>query len=114
MSPLEEAATRHGVKPPGAATLRRYGLTVDEWLALLDAQGWRCPICRKKGAGVTWNTDHDHVPGWKAKTPEERKRYVRGVLCAYCNHRRVNSRMSSREARAIADYLAAYERRRDA
>lgn len=116
MSPLEKEATRHGVRPPGAATLRRYGLTADEWLGLIKAQGWRCGVatCGKRGAGVTWNTDHDHVPGWKAKPPEERKRYVRGVLCAWCNHRRVNSRMSSREARAIADYLASYERRRDA
>ena len=113
MSPLELEAARHGVKPPGPATLRRYGLTADEWLALLEAQGWRCPICGKGGARVTWNTDHDHVPGWKNLPPEERKRYVRGVLCAYDNHRRVNSRMSAAEARRIADYLAAYEARRD-
>ena len=114
MTALERQAARHGVKPPGAATLRRYGLTAHEWLSLLAAQCWRCPICEKSGAGVTWNTDHDHVPGWKNKTPEERRRFVRGVLCAYCNHRRVNSRMSAREARRIADYLAAYEARRAA
>jgi hypothetical protein len=113
MTALEREATRHGVKPPGPATLRRYGLTVLDWLGLLKDQGWRCPICRKAGA-VKWNTDHDHVPGWKHKTPEERRRYVRGVLCAYCNHRRVNSRMSALEARRIAEYLAAYEARRDA
>lgn len=113
MTRLEFTAARHGIKPPGAATLRRYGLTALEWLGLLAAQGWRCPICLKR-SGVTWNTDHDHVPGWKSKTPEERRRYVRGVLCAYCNHRRVNSRMPAVEARRIADYLAAYEARRDA
>jgi hypothetical protein len=110
---LEREASRHGVKPPGIATLRRYGLTADEWLGLLKAQGWRCPVCRKSGAGVTWNTDHDHVPHWKDRPAEERKRYVRGVLCAYDNHRRVNSRMSAAEAQRIADYLAAYEARRD-
>jgi hypothetical protein len=110
---LEREAARRGIRPPGAATLRRYGLTADEWLALLAAQDWRCPICHKTGAGVTWNTDHDHVPGWKNKAPAERKRFVRGVLDAYCNHRRVNSRMSAEEAQRIADYLAAYEARRD-
>lgn len=113
MSALEAEATRRGIKPPGVATLRRYGLTVVEWLALLKAQGWRCPVCRKTGAGVTWNTDHDHVPGWAKRPAAERKRYVRGVLCAYCNHRRVNSRMSAEEAQRIATYLAEYERRRD-
>lgn len=112
MSPLQREAARLGIVPPGAATLRRYGMTVDEWLGLLEAQGWKCPICHKTRA--KWNTDHDHVPGWKNLPPEERKRYVRGVLCAYCNHRRVNSRMSALEAQRIADYLAAYEARRAA
>lgn len=114
MTALIDEALRHGVKPPGPATLRRYGLTADDWLALLAGQGWRCPICRKGGARVLWNTDHDHVPRWKYMEPLERRRYVRGVLCAYCNRRRVNSRMSAAEARRIADYLEAYERRRDA
>lgn len=113
MTALEKEATRRGIKPPSVATLRRYGLTVAEWLTLLRDQGWRCPVCKKSGPGVKWNTDHDHVPGWAKKPPEERKRFVRGVLCAYDNYRRVNSRMSAAEAQAIADYLAAYEARRD-
>lgn len=108
---LHAEARQRGVTPPLAATLRRYGLAVDEWLALLAAQGWACPICEKH-RGVKWNTDHDHVSGWKHKSPEQRKRFVRGVLCAYCNHRRVNSRMGAAEAGRIARYLAAYEARR--
>jgi DNA-directed RNA polymerase subunit RPC12/RpoP len=112
VTPLESEAARHGVKPPGPATLRKYGITADEWLALMRAQGWRCPVCLKSGAAVKWNTDHDHVPGWVRRPPEERKRYVRGVLCAYCNHRRVNSRMPAVEAERIAAYLRAYETRR--
>lgn len=112
MSALQDEAARHGIRPPTAATLRRYGLTADDWLAMAKAQGWRCPVCLKSGAAVKWNTDHDHVPGWAKKPPEERRRFVRGVLCAYCNHRRVNSRMPAVEARRIAAYLTAYEERR--
>lgn len=114
MTANEREAARRGIRPPGPATLRRYGITAEEWLTLLAAQGWRCPICLKTGAAVRWNTDHDHVPGWAKRPAEERKRYVRGVLCAYCNHRRVNSRMPAAEAQRIADYLAAYEARRNA
>lgn len=110
MTSLTEEAARRGVVPPSPATLRRYGLTADEWLALLAGQGWKCPICGR--SRVVWNTDHDHVPRWRHLPPEERKRYVRGVLCAYDNHRRVNSRMSAAEAQRIASYLAAYEARR--
>lgn len=113
MSTLIDQARRRGIKPPSPATLRRYGLNAVEWLALLAAQGWRCPVCTK-ARGVRWNTDHDHVPGWAKLPAAERKRYVRGVLCAYCNYRRVNSRMSAAEAARIASYLAAYEARRDA
>lgn len=111
MGSLIAEASRRGIAAPSAATLRHYGLTALEWLALLAAQDWRCPICLCGGA-VRWNTDHDHVPRWKYLPAEERKRFVRGVLCAYCNHRRVNSRMSAAEAARIADYLAAYEARR--
>jgi type II secretory ATPase GspE/PulE/Tfp pilus assembly ATPase PilB-like protein len=114
MTPLQREALRRGILPPGQATLRRYGLTAPEWLSLLAAQEWRCPVCLKGSATTRWNTDHDHVPRWKFLSPEERKRHVRGVLCAYCNHRRVNSRMTALEASRIADYLAAYEARRSA
>lgn len=114
MTALEHEAAKRGIRPPAAPTLRRYGITREEWLALMAAQGWRCPICLKTGAAVKWNTDHDHVPAWAKRPPAERKKYVRGVLCVYCNFRRVKSRMPSAEARRIADYLAAYEARRDA
>jgi hypothetical protein len=111
-------AFNRGITPPAAATLRTYGLTADEWLGLLKAQDWKCPICLqgndrpKTGKKALWNTDHEHVPKWAKMPPEERKRYVRGILCYYCNHRRVNSRMASPEAQRIADYIRAYEERR--
>jgi len=117
MSLTLEAFNR-GITPPAAKTLATYGLTADEWIAMLKAQGWVCPICLqgndrpKTGKQALWNTDHEHVPRWVKKSPEERKRYVRGILCYYCNHRRVNSRMGSAEAQRIADYLRAYEERR--
>lgn len=113
MSALQREAARRGVRPPSVTTLRRYGLTTDDWLTLLKAQGWKCPVCLKK-TGVRWCTDHHHVPGWKSKPPEERRRYVRGVLCLFCNHRRVHSHLSAAEAQRIADYFTAYEARRDA
>lgn len=109
---LADEAKRRGIIAPQPATLRRYGITVKDWLALLAGQGWRCPVCLKR-TGVRFVTDHEHVVGWKGKPPEERKRYVRGILCAFDNHRRVNSRISAAEARRVADYLAAYEARRD-
>jgi hypothetical protein len=53
----------------------KYGLTIDEYNAILSAQGNVCAICKR----ADWNgkgphIDHDH----------ETKR-VRGILCASCN-----------------------------
>lgn len=57
--------------------------------------------------------DHEHVRGWKELPDEERKRYVRGLLCIRCNWRFLPVGLSGEIATRISKYLAAYERRRD-
>lgn len=108
---LEAEAERLDIRPPTAATLRRYGLTAGDWLALLKAQGWVCPICTRRV--VSWNVDHHHLPGWKLLPPELRRRYVRGVLCVRCNYRLVHSTIDAETAQRVADYVRAFEARRD-
>lgn len=104
-------AERHEVTPPTQGTLDKYGLTTTEWLQLLADQGWVCPICER--GQRRWNTDHEHVAGWAKMPPEERKRYVRGVLCWHCNHKIVSNLRDSGVVQRIATYLRAYEERRD-
>ena len=58
------------------ALLRQYGITVDEYDAMLEAQGGGCSVC---GVGSGWAekrlaVDHDHASG-----------RVRGLLCDRCN-----------------------------
>lgn len=62
---------------------REYGLTLDEYNALLRKQAHRCAICRRpqnavvrKGRGEPRRlaVDHDHVTGT-----------IRGLLCHRCN-----------------------------
>lgn len=111
MSKLTKEAERRGVRIPTPATLRRYGLSADDWVQLLKDQDWKCPICLK--VKIVWNTDHQHVPMWKLRPPEERRAHVRGILCAHCNHRVVHSEISAETAQRIADYMKRYEERRD-
>lgn len=52
-----------------------YGLTLEQYKYLLEAQGGRCAICgTTDNSGVALGVDHDHKTG-----------AVRGLLCDPCN-----------------------------
>lgn len=57
-------------------TLKRiYGITIQVYNALLEAQGYTCAICRKScQSGRALAVDHNHNTG-----------KVRGLLCQKCN-----------------------------
>ena len=56
-------------------TLRRYGITQDDYDRMLTLQGGRCAICATDDPGKkSWCIDHDHGTG-----------AVRGLLCSLCN-----------------------------
>lgn len=93
---------------PTAKTLRRYGLTAAEWRAILRAQGGVCAVCRKVPASGRMNTDHEHVKGWRKLPPSERRRYVRGILCPWCNGKLLGWRVTLAKAEALVLYLRNY------
>lgn len=55
-----------------------YGLTEEQYNAMLEAQGGGCALCDAKPArnrrAATLNVDHDHATG-----------RIRGLLCMACN-----------------------------
>lgn len=71
---------RAGLRPRTASSLRKYGLTVEDWRTMLAQQGGTCVICGKGGKTKHLSIDHDHMI---------EKAYgemvVRGMLCARCN-----------------------------
>lgn len=60
------------------AVLRaKYGMTLEDFAAMVAAQGSRCAICASDDPGGRWGTwciDHDHQSG-----------RVRALLCVACN-----------------------------
>ena len=98
-------------REPAPATVRRYGLTLDEWRAILERQGGVCGVCKKVPPSATLCVDHEHVRGWGKMSPENRKRHIRGLACFRCN---VAMRRGTTVEWLVAatKYLEAYERRR--
>lgn len=70
---------------------RRYGITLEDFDALLAKQGFLCPICLKRPAV---HVDHDHATG-----------RVRGILCEMCNGGLGQFRDNPRTIESAIEYL---------
>lgn len=66
-----------------------HGITIEEYEALLEAQGGHCAICPRTepGGKGRFHVDHDHAHNWahtKSSQVSCRECY-RGLLCLRCN-----------------------------
>lgn len=56
----------------------KYGLTIEDYVRLLEKQGGKCALCGRSGTGrrttKNYNVDHNHLTG-----------KIRGLLCHQCN-----------------------------
>lgn len=74
-----------------------YGITPEQWTAMLAGQGNACAICGTAEWGGNCNrpsADHDHVTG-----------VFRGILCNSCNNGLGRFGDDPARLRAAADYL---------
>jgi hypothetical protein len=80
--------------------MRKYGITLEQYDALLASQNHRCAICPSNSpkAKNGWHVDHDH------KTNK-----VRGILCHHCNTGIGLLGHSSERLKAAATYLMPHE-----
>lgn len=65
--------------------IAKYGITIEEYYTLLLKQDNLCAMCKDPDPTHRLCVDHIHVKGFKKMKPEEKKKYVRGILCFMCN-----------------------------
>ncbi len=90
---------------PKPATLKRYGLTLEDWRIMVALQGGACYVCRKVPTTGRLVIDHEHRPRWKHQPPAERRKAVRGALCWFCNKNYVGRCITVEKARRVVEYL---------
>lgn len=93
---------------PTSPTLKKYGLSLEDWIKLFNKNNGCCHICGRPFVTRT-NIDHEHVRGFKKMTPEQRRQYVRGLLCPTCNRFIVMRGMTSERLFSAWKYMRAWE-----
>lgn len=99
------------IREPSPATLKKYGLSLNEWKEIISSQGYRCPVCKRVLGGRTV-IDHLHVKGWKDLPPNLRKMYVRGISDWRCNYFFLEKTMTLERAKNLVEYLEDFGKRR--
>jgi hypothetical protein len=75
---------------------RLYGITIEDYAAMLESQGYVCAICKEEcKTKNSLSVDHDHKTG-----------KVRGLLCNACNRAIGMLKDSPEVLRRAADYLS--------
>lgn len=103
---------------PSSATLKKYGLTEQDFWEILHSQGDVCPITgklpnpSKRDGKIHFVIDHFHAKGFAKMAPEKRKTYVRGLVGWYVNRYFLSKGIDEEKALNIAAYLKRYEQRR--
>lgn len=93
-----------------AINLRRYGLTIAQFDAMLTAQDSQCAICQTRDpGGQGWHVDHDHRCCNTRKT--SCGRCIRGILCSRCNIAIGNLRDNEIIIQAALDYVIMHRSR---
>jgi len=87
---------------------RKYGLTEDQFVALLASQDGKCAICRTDDFGGRWDAlcvDHDHSC---CSSTRGCGKCVRGLLCGNCNSILGLAQDNASRLRAAIEYLEAH------
>ena len=95
------------------SNLAMYGITEGEYESILRMQGGHCGFPDCEGAPKTrrLHVDHEHRLGFKHLPPEEKRKYVRGLLC-YRHNSHIVASNTLDSAKKVVYYLEQFEARK--
>lgn len=76
-------------------------------------QGEVCAVCKKFPKTENTHIDHEHVKSFKNMPPEEKRKYVRGITCWYCNRWVLARGLTLEKSRNVVKYLEDYQERKN-
>jgi hypothetical protein len=99
---------------PTKATLDKYGLTEELWIEWYKSNDGKCHVCDnpfedEKKDRISY-VDHEHVKNYKKMSPEDKRQYIRGILCYQCNRRLLEKSNTLKRLRLGVAYLERYEK----
>lgn len=100
------------IKIPSKATLKKYGLSEQDYLDILKRQGEVCPVCEQFPSTGRFYIDHYHQRHYKILPDNLKRLYVRGLLCYMCNRFYVAKGITIDKSRNVTKYLEDFEKRR--
>ncbi len=84
--------------------LKKYGLTIDQYMTLLESQNYSCKLCQRQDTTFRkrLSVDHDHncCPGESSCG-----KCIRGLLCHHCNAGLGNVKDSIETLQKMINYL---------
>lgn len=103
---------KYKIREPIPRTLKKYGLSLNDWKNILANQGYKCPVCSRIPSSGIFRVDHIHVQNYKYMTPEKKHMWIRGLCCVHCNRFYLAKGITVEKARGVLNYLEAFEKRR--
>lgn len=77
--------------------MRKFGITIDQYEAMLDAQSGVCAICGRLPGEISLHVDHDHSTG-----------RIRSLLCFSCNNALADLQEDTEVVAKALGYLVAH------
>ena len=82
-----------------------YGISLEGKKKMYEDQNKCCDSCNRPYSIDELQVDHKHIPGYKQLDAEEKRKYVRSLLCRACNSCAGYANDNPHLLRMVANYL---------